>query len=148
MGSKHGHSHDVKKLHDHDIEKGVETSKVSNRKLNNSNNQGHDNDDDHEHQQGHGHGHSHENHGHGHSHGNHGHGHSHGNHGHSHAKFCGCCYFPDKYRISCMLGMTFLFFLVELIAGQITKSISLTTDAFHMFVTLIFSNYPTNFSSF
>jgi zinc transporter 1 len=28
--------------------------------------------------------------------------------------------------------MTLLFFLVELIAGQITKSIALTTDAFHM----------------
>jgi spore maturation protein SpmA len=35
-------------------------------------------------------------------------------------------------RISSMLAMTFFFFLVEIIAGQITKSISLTTDAFHM----------------
>jgi cobalt-zinc-cadmium efflux system protein len=79
--------------------------------------------------------------GHGHSHGGgggggKGHGHSH-SHGHSHGggggkKFCGCCHFSDKMRISSMLAMTFFFFLVEIIAGQITKSISLTTDAFHM----------------
>ena len=71
----------------------------------------------------------------GHSHGGGGHGHSHA-HGHSHdghgKKFCGCCHFSDKMRISSMLAMTFFFFLVEIIAGQITKSISLTTDAFHM----------------
>ena len=75
---------------------------------------------------------------HGHAHGGHGHshGHSHSGHGHGHSheegKFCGCCHFSDKMRISSMLGMTLLFFFVELIAGQITKSISLTTDAFHM----------------
>lgn len=70
----------------------------------------------------------------GHSHSNaHGHSHGHG-HGHSHQpkKFCGCFIFTDKMRISSMLCMTFTFFLVELIAGQYTKSISLTTDAFHM----------------
>jgi zinc transporter 1 len=63
------------------------------------------------------------------------HGHSHGHgHGHHHQpkKFCGCFVFTDKMRISSMLCMTFTFFLVELIAGQYTKSISLTTDAFHM----------------
>ena len=61
------------------------------------------------------------------------HGHSHETHGHSHdKKFLGCCYCTDTMRLSSMLGMTFTFFLVELIVGQITKSISLTTDSFHM----------------
>jgi Co/Zn/Cd efflux system component len=127
MGSKHGHSHDG---NDNHIKKCVSTSnhdiESSNTRLKNSINHSH-------HNHGHEHGHQHS---HGHSHGHHGH---HG-HGHSHAKFCGCCYFPDKYRLSCMLGMTFLFFLVELIAGQITKSISLTTDAFHMFVFTFYIN--------
>jgi Co/Zn/Cd efflux system component len=75
---------------------------------------------------------------HGHSHGQ-SHGHSHENHnhhhGHSHekkSKFCGCCHLSEKFRLSSMLGMTFLFFLVELVIGQITKSVALTTDAFHM----------------
>jgi zinc transporter 1 len=31
-----------------------------------------------------------------------------------------------------MLGMTIFFFFVELIVGQITHSIALTTDSFHM----------------
>ena len=79
--------------------------------------------------------------GHGHSHGgsshSHSHSHSHG-HGHSHdgggedAKFCGCCHLSNRMRLTCMLVMTFFFFLVELITGQITKSIALTTDSFHM----------------
>ena len=72
------------------------------------------------------HGHSHEksaNHTHSHSH-SHGHDHSHGS-----SKMCQC---SDVVRLSCMLAMTFSFMLVELIVGQITKSISLTTDSFHM----------------
>lgn len=92
-----------------------------------------------------GHGHSHDG-GHGHSHDHEGskkkktsgHGHSHA-HGHSHGgddghetKFLGCCYLSNKIRISIMLSMTFFFFLVELIAGQITKSTALVTDSFHM----------------
>jgi cobalt-zinc-cadmium efflux system protein len=70
--------------------------------------------------------------GHGHSHGGGGHGHSHGGGGDSHSKFCGCCFLSNRVRISSMLGMTFFFFLVELISGQVTKSIALTTDSFHM----------------
>lgn len=76
---------------------------------------------------------------HGHSHDNrnsksNNHGHSHDHH-HSHKngqKFLGCCYCSDTMRLSCMLSMTFLFFLIELIVGHITRSISLTTDSFHM----------------
>lgn len=68
--------------------------------------------------------------------GAHGHSHSHGHsHGHSHEhakKFCGCCHLSDRTRFSCMLLLTFSFFLVELIVGQMTKSIALTTDSFHM----------------
>ena len=78
---------------------------------------------------------------HGHSHKNgkdhsHDHGHEHGHkhaHGHSHdegGRKCFKC--SDVVRLSCMLTMTFSFMLVELIVGQITKSISLTTDSFHM----------------
>ena len=55
-------------------------------------------------------------------------------HEHNHQK-CGlkCFSCSDVARFSCMLSMTFSFMLVELIVGQITKSISLTTDSFHMF---------------
>ena len=68
--------------------------------------------------------------------GEHGHGHSHEKQ-HSHSnnnqkKFLGCCHCSDTLRICSMLFMTFSFFLIELIVGQITKSISLTTDSFHM----------------
>ena len=77
---------------------------------------------------------------HGHSHektnhkSNHGHSHSAGdNHSHDNRKkFLGCCFCSDTMRLGCMLSMTFVFFLVELIVGQITKSVSLTTDSFHM----------------
>lgn len=78
------------------------------------------------------HGHSHIN---GHSHAsNHGQSHA-SNHGHSHEhtkKFCGCCHLSDRTRLSSMLMLTFSFFLIELIVGQMTKSIALTTDSFHM----------------
>ncbi|CAF0718100.1 unnamed protein product [Brachionus calyciflorus] len=54
-------------------------------------------------------------------------------HSHDHAdKFCGCCHLSNRTRLSCMLVMTFSFFLVELIVGQMTKSITLITDSFHM----------------
>lgn len=64
----------------------------------------------------------------------HGHSHEENDHGHSHApkKFLGLCTCTDTIRISCMLSMTLTFFLVELIVGQISNSISLTADAFHM----------------
>jgi Co/Zn/Cd efflux system component len=67
--------------------------------------------------------------------GKHGHGHSHEkqhSHNNNQKKFLGCCYCSDTVRISSMLFMTFIFFLIELVVGQITKSISLTTDSFHM----------------
>lgn len=72
--------------------------------------------------------------------GTHGHSHSQGDshghsHGHSHeqaSKFCGCCHLSNRTRLSCMLLLTFSFFVVELIVGQMTKSIALTTDSFHM----------------
>lgn len=84
----------------------------------------------------HGHSHNHnQNHNHSHSHSHsHEHGHGHGGHGHedTESKFCGCCHLSNRMRLGCMLVMTFSFFLVELIVGQITKSISLTTDSFHM----------------
>ena len=102
MGS-HGHSHGS------GVEKGVVVELSKKNKKDHSHSHSHGGD-------------------HGHSHGHHGHGHSHG----GGSKFCGCCAFSDKYRIACMLGMTFCFFLIELITGQITKSISLITDAFHM----------------
>jgi Co/Zn/Cd efflux system component len=65
--------------------------------------------------------------------GSHGHSHihSHHNHGHDHEK-SKCCHLSEKFRLSSMLGMTFLFFIFELVIGQITKSVALTTDAFHM----------------
>lgn len=90
-----------------------------------------------------GHGHSHESGGSRHSH-SHSHSHSHGGggggHGHSHGavdlegsgKFCGCCHMSNKTRLTCMLAMTFFFFLVELVTGHITHSIALVTDSFHM----------------
>ena len=61
-------------------------------------------------------------------------GHSHDGGQHQQMKFlgCCCCALSNKLRLSFMLGLTFFFFLVELITGQITKSIALTTDSFHM----------------
>lgn len=61
-----------------------------------------------------------------------GHGHSHGDsHGHSHGNTKKRC-MTDKVRLSCMLCMTFIFFLVELIVGRISESMALTADSFHM----------------
>lgn len=46
--------------------------------------------------------------------------------------FFGCCYCSEEIRLLNMLFLVFIFFLVELIIGQMTNSISLTTDSFHM----------------
>lgn len=65
----------------------------------------------------------------------HGHNHAHGSHEHSHGeskKFLGLCVCTDFLRLCCMLCMTFTFFLIELVVGQISHSIALTADAFHM----------------
>lgn len=76
------------------------------------------------------HGHSHEKSNHK---SNHGHSHSGENHSHDNRKkFLGCCYCSNTLRLGCMLSMTFVYFLVELIVGQITNSIALTADSFHM----------------
>ncbi len=76
------------------------------------------------------HGHSHEKSNHK---SNHGHSHSGENHSHDNRKkFLGCCYCSNTLRLGCMLSMTFVYFLVELIVGQITNSITLTADSFHM----------------
>jgi cobalt-zinc-cadmium efflux system protein len=64
--------------------------------------------------------------------GSHGHSHHHHCDGHSQNKKILCCQLSEKARLLLMLGMTFSFFLVELVIGQITKSVALTTDAVHM----------------
>jgi len=38
----------------------------------------------------------------------------------------------DAKKLLCMLSMVGVFFIVELVVGQITKSLTLTADAFHM----------------
>jgi cobalt-zinc-cadmium efflux system protein len=74
-------------------------------------------------------GHSH----HGHSHHGHSH-HIHDNHSHGVKISESRCGILKKEQLPffIMLSMTLFFFLVELIAGQITKSLALTTDSFHM----------------
>lgn len=66
--------------------------------------------------------------------GGHGHGHSH-DHGHEHdhehsEKKCFSC--SKTLRLSIMLSMTFSFFIVELVVGHITESLTLVADSFHM----------------
>lgn len=103
---------------------------------------------------------------HGHSHGgggkndhhHHGHGHSHGHNDEEGTKFCGCCHLSNRARLSIQLVMTFVFFFIELIVGQWTKSIALTTDSFHMLsdslalviglVSVILSRRKTNKNTF
>ena len=90
------------------------------------------------------------NHGHSHSHGAHGHSHDHGKkntrvsaqpagHGHSHSHTHSHSHGSGKKktcsrtcRLSFMLSMTFSYFLVEIIVGETTRSITLMADSFHM----------------
>ena len=65
-------------------------------------------------------------HGHSHDSGSHEHGHS---HDHTHKGKISC---SKTARLSTMLALTFSFFLVELITGQITNSLTLIADSFHM----------------
>lgn len=95
---------------------------------------------------GHSHTHSHKNHQHNHSHchsHSHSHCHSHGVCNHSHheqhshqgsnrKKFLGMCFCSNIMRLSFMLALILSFFLVELVAGYVTRSITLTNDSFHM----------------
>jgi cobalt-zinc-cadmium efflux system protein len=58
----------------------------------------------------------------------------HGGHGHSHggdpnSKSFGC---SNTVRLSCMLALTFSFFIVELIVGKLANSVAMKSDAFHM----------------
>ena len=80
---------------------------------------------------------------HGHSHHQHDHDHQHDDdelddagHGHHHEhrrkNFCGCCHVANETRLICQICLTFTFFVVELVVGHITKSVSMTADAFHM----------------
>ena len=67
---------------------------------------------------------------HGHSHDLNEHGHSHDGHEHSHSKHrCSC---TKTFRLSSMLSLTFSFFLVEIIVGHFTHSLTLVADSFHM----------------
>ena len=49
-------------------------------------------------------------------------------HGHEHHRF----YSTKTFRLICMLSLTFSFFGVELVVGNITNSVALVADAFHM----------------
>jgi Co/Zn/Cd efflux system component len=70
------------------------------------------------------HGHSNDHHGHSHDH----HEHSH-DHGHSHKKSSSC---SKTVRLTTMLIMIFVYFIVEIIIGHITHSLTLIADSFHM----------------
>ncbi len=48
------------------------------------------------------------------------------------AKFLGCCVCSDTLRLGIMLSMILTFFVIELIVGQISHSISMIADSFHM----------------
>lgn len=62
------------------------------------------------------------------------HGHSHGHsHGPKHHRF----YSTKTFRLVCMMILTFSFFIVELVVGNITNSLALVADAFHMLSDLI-----------
>jgi Co/Zn/Cd efflux system component len=59
-----------------------------------------------------------------------GHDHNHHHHHHHHGK---CRFFRTKtFRLLSMLSLTFGYFVVELVVGNITKSVALMADAFHM----------------
>ena len=73
-----------------------------------------------------------EKHSHSHNHASSSHSHFHHNHSHKEKKFLGCCVCSDVLRLSFMIFLVFSFFLVELIVGYLTRSITLTNDAFHM----------------
>lgn len=46
-------------------------------------------------------------------------------------------YSTKSFRLACMLVLTFAYFVVELVVGNITKSLALVADAFHMLSDLI-----------
>lgn len=56
------------------------------------------------------------------------HNHSH-DHGHSHSR---AFYRTKTFRLIAMLSLTLSYFIVELVVGNITKSVALIADAFHM----------------
>jgi zinc transporter 1 len=67
----------------------------------------------------------------------------HKNHEHSHnRRKCSC---SKTLRLSMMMFMTFSFFLVELIVGEKTNSITLVADAFHMLSDVIGKLFFTSF---
>ena len=91
----------------------------------------HSHEHSHSHESGHGHEHSHHNHGHEHSHQSHGHDHHHDHdhslfHAHSHE-------LPSQitYAFYIGIGLNSIFVLAEIIAGIITHSLALLTDAGH-----------------
>lgn len=59
-----------------------------------------------------------------------GHGHTH-SHGHSHEKN-GKLSCSKTVRLSLMIALTSSFFIVEIVVGHITNSITLIADSFHM----------------
>jgi Co/Zn/Cd efflux system component len=66
----------------------------------------------------------------------HDHDNSHG-HGHHDVKLkkkniCRCCHLSNTTRLAMQVILTFGFFLVELVVGHVTKSVSMTADSFHM----------------
>jgi len=58
------------------------------------------------------------------------HAHNHDHHHHHHSKRLFCQ--TKTFRLFAMLSLTFTFFIVELVVGNITKSVALVADAFHM----------------
>ncbi len=46
-------------------------------------------------------------------------------------------YSKKTFRLLCMLSLTFVYFIVELVVGNITNSLALVADAFHMLSDLI-----------
>ncbi len=46
-------------------------------------------------------------------------------------------YSTKTFRLLCMLSLTFVYFIVELVVGNITNSLALVADAFHMLSDLI-----------
>ena len=67
----------------------------------------------------------------------------HGDHEHSHnRRKCSC---SKTLRLSIRMLMTFSFFLVELIVGEKTNSITLVADAFHMLSDVIGKTFLISF---
>lgn len=65
----------------------------------------------------------------------HDHDHHHDHHHHHHGK---CQFFRTKtFRLSMMICLTASYFVVELVVGNITKSVALVADAFHMLSDII-----------